>query len=290
LPFVAAKYRKDDFDDKTLFLILWVALPVLFFSLSQSKLPHYILPIFPPLAVLTAALLVRHYQASASRVQSTLSLIWGAVALLALYFIIGAIWPAILPYPIRGAVGSLAAMPWTYAVGIIVLLLFLLSWRQSNPTPSQSWCYLAQFSIMALFLIFGVQLMLAVSSVRSAKGLAERALSVITPTTQLVFYDTYLAGMPYYLRTEKPIWMVTHNRKRKTFLGNYYVLTDREEPITRWGKALLDFDEFRQRWRSAQQPMVIFLKEKNRQRLEQEVGVAVKSVGAFDEYIVLHKP
>jgi hypothetical protein len=36
--------------------------------------------------------------------------------------------------------------------------------------------------------------------------------------------------------------------------------------------------------------MVIFLKEKNQTRLEQEVGAAVKRVGAFDEYIVLHKP
>jgi hypothetical protein len=143
---------------------------------------------------------------------------------------------------------------------------------------------------MVLFLIFAVQLMIAISSVRSAKGLAEKAVSVITPTTQLVFYETYLAGMPYYLRSEKPIWMVTHSRKRKTFLGNYYALANRDEPVTRWGEALLDYDQFSQRWRSVQQPMVIFLKEKNQFRLEQEVGAAAKRVGAFDDYIVLHKP
>jgi 4-amino-4-deoxy-L-arabinose transferase-like glycosyltransferase len=36
----------------TLFLSLWVLVVLAFFSLSQSKLPLYILPLFPPLAVL----------------------------------------------------------------------------------------------------------------------------------------------------------------------------------------------------------------------------------------------
>ncbi len=37
-----------------LFLWLWVAVPILFFSLGESKLPGYILPVFPALSVLTA--------------------------------------------------------------------------------------------------------------------------------------------------------------------------------------------------------------------------------------------
>jgi 4-amino-4-deoxy-L-arabinose transferase-like glycosyltransferase len=37
------------------FLLLWIAIPVVFFSISRSKLPGYILPAIPPVAVLTAA-------------------------------------------------------------------------------------------------------------------------------------------------------------------------------------------------------------------------------------------
>ena len=37
-----------------LFLWLWVAVPLLFFSLSDSKLAGYVLPFFPPLAVIVA--------------------------------------------------------------------------------------------------------------------------------------------------------------------------------------------------------------------------------------------
>ena len=40
-------------DDKNVFLILWAILPLLFFSLSNSKLPHYVLPMYPALAILT---------------------------------------------------------------------------------------------------------------------------------------------------------------------------------------------------------------------------------------------
>ena len=41
------------------FLVLWAAFPVIFFSFSGSKLPGYILPSIPPLAILTGDFLFR---------------------------------------------------------------------------------------------------------------------------------------------------------------------------------------------------------------------------------------
>jgi 4-amino-4-deoxy-L-arabinose transferase-like glycosyltransferase len=41
-------------DRYTLFLLLWAVLPVIFFSLSQSKLPGYILPVIPAWTLLAA--------------------------------------------------------------------------------------------------------------------------------------------------------------------------------------------------------------------------------------------
>jgi 4-amino-4-deoxy-L-arabinose transferase-like glycosyltransferase len=52
-------------DDRTLidsfpeFLVIWTVLPILFFSLSQSKLPGYILPAIAPCTILTADFLQR---------------------------------------------------------------------------------------------------------------------------------------------------------------------------------------------------------------------------------------
>lgn len=41
------------------FLVLWALIPILFFSCSQSKLPGYILPSIPPIAILTGDYLFR---------------------------------------------------------------------------------------------------------------------------------------------------------------------------------------------------------------------------------------
>ncbi len=49
----AAIKRSLSFDKRIkLFLLLWIIVPLVFFSLSRSKLPGYILPVYPALAVL----------------------------------------------------------------------------------------------------------------------------------------------------------------------------------------------------------------------------------------------
>jgi hypothetical protein len=49
------------------FLVLWACLPIIFFSFSQSKLPGYILPSIPPLAILTGDYLFRSRRPGLSR-------------------------------------------------------------------------------------------------------------------------------------------------------------------------------------------------------------------------------
>jgi 4-amino-4-deoxy-L-arabinose transferase-like glycosyltransferase len=44
------------------FLVIWALIPILFFSLSQSKLPGYILPSLPPITILTGDYLFRRRQ------------------------------------------------------------------------------------------------------------------------------------------------------------------------------------------------------------------------------------
>ncbi len=41
-------------NQKYLFLVIWIVVVFLFFSLSKTKLPHYILPLFPPSSILIA--------------------------------------------------------------------------------------------------------------------------------------------------------------------------------------------------------------------------------------------
>jgi 4-amino-4-deoxy-L-arabinose transferase-like glycosyltransferase len=49
------------------FLVLWTLFPIVFFSFSQSKLPGYILPSIPPIAILTGDFLFRRRQMGLNR-------------------------------------------------------------------------------------------------------------------------------------------------------------------------------------------------------------------------------
>jgi 4-amino-4-deoxy-L-arabinose transferase-like glycosyltransferase len=49
------------------FLVIWALIPIVFFSFSQSKLPGYILPSIPPIAILTGDYLFRRRKPGLSR-------------------------------------------------------------------------------------------------------------------------------------------------------------------------------------------------------------------------------
>jgi len=68
-------YKTDGFEQ---FLMLWILVPLVFFSISRSKLPGYILPAIPPAALLTACYLQQHEKID--RIKLILhSLVCGAV-------------------------------------------------------------------------------------------------------------------------------------------------------------------------------------------------------------------
>lgn len=76
-------------DDPGLLLALWVALPLVVFCLSRSRLPLYVLPLFVPLALLAA----RQRQQEARTTPRAAGIVaWGAL-LLALK-LAGAYWPS----------------------------------------------------------------------------------------------------------------------------------------------------------------------------------------------------
>lgn len=75
----------------TLFLLLWPVIIILFFSLSSSKLIPYILPTFPPLALLVASRITAHwhtrkpdYLTAQATLATTLIVVGAALAILPL--------------------------------------------------------------------------------------------------------------------------------------------------------------------------------------------------------------
>jgi hypothetical protein len=53
---------------------------------------------------------------------------------------------------------------------------------------------------------------------------------------------------------------------------------------------MLDFEEFREKWKTVDAPLLIVAKDKNLSRLEEQVGAAPRKLASIDEYVVLAKP
>jgi 4-amino-4-deoxy-L-arabinose transferase-like glycosyltransferase len=105
-------------------LILWTAVPVLFYTLSVGQQPRYILPVLPPLAVLVARTLVRRLETShaAGRRDPGVAgaITASALAFLALAYLLFRARPLLFALsPLAGQVGTAV---------IVVAAVGLLGW------------------------------------------------------------------------------------------------------------------------------------------------------------------
>jgi 4-amino-4-deoxy-L-arabinose transferase-like glycosyltransferase len=287
LPFVVKDQRTRPVEDKNFFLILWVVLPFIFFSASEAKLPHYILPIFAPLSILTAQSVVRRLADSTSSTKWLLYTPWIVQIAVVLYFILGIAWPLILAPHIRQSVGKITGSLW--AIGLLLFLIyaafFYADARVHQRGPRS--IFFAHALGALLFVILIGRIMAATSAERSAKLVVEKAERWVNGSVQVVFFDTYLTGTLFYLRAARPVWIVTHANKKNTVLGNYYVVNNLERPETPWGKALYTFEEFRDIWAESNRPMVIIVKDKNIARMKRQIGATPTELARVDEYVLM---
>ena len=227
------------------------------------------------------------FQNRGYNVKRPLAFFWVLQSLNILYLGLGLIWPAILPAQIRD---SLAPMAWSIAGYAIICLAILiaLGWgKAAKFWQSQSTVFAVHAIGAFFFLILLAQIMVAISRDRSAEEIARAVAGRADAETQVVLYDTYLTGMPFYLRAQTPVWVVTHANKKKTVLGNFYVATNRAWPDTRWGKALFDLVEFREVWEKNDRPLLIIVKQKNIPRMEKEIGASPRRLTTIDEYVLM---
>ena len=287
LPWMIKNLWRRSWDDKTLYLVIWVCVPLLFFSASNSKLPHYILPIFPAAAILAGATVVSLCEKSAAKLRIALSLVWVVQTANGLYLLFGSFYPRILAHQISDPFIGMAEMLWVYAIGSLLILGYMATRSIHDARVRPSLIYLAQLVGLGVFLVFFTQMMVSISPDRSAKTTALAALAQLRTGAQVVFFETYMSGMPFYLHSERPIWLITHDNKKRTFLGNYHVIGKRQDPLTPWGKAIFNLDDFREQWKTRKQPLLVIVKEKNFDRLVETVGEALNPVATIDEYFLV---
>lgn len=195
-------------DGSTAFLVLWVTLPTLFFSLAEPLRLQYLLPVMPAVALLLGA-------AAARRAVTPGALRAGAVPLLVLGVAVGAagtgVWPALDRVdsslePTARATGV--------ALGILLLAAPGVSLVLARRRPRIAGTALVLPGLLFPLVVF--PLLVQVAEARSSQDLAG-AIEEACPGAPVVGIEFLPASLPFYLG--RPVGLAS--RTGKPFQSNY---------------------------------------------------------------------
>ena len=241
--------------DPLLFLGLWALVVLVFFSASGSKLPSYILPMFPPLALLIGRWLAA---LDARRV---------LVAQCALLAVAGLALALLAP---RLAAGYASYVPWLLAAGIWLVVTSLAAWRRST-AACVGLLALGGFGATQIALI-GHRTLSAEFSVAPTVA----ALPAPPPASARVFtVEAYDHTIPWSLR--RTVTMVGY----KDELG---------QPV-RWEpqKFIADLPGFARAWSAAPEAYAIFA-ARDFERLRAELALPMQVAARGPRYVIVRKP
>lgn len=173
-----------------LFLILWIVVPLAFFTLSQSKRPQYVLPLVPAIALLVGVLwTARPDRLPGVRAAAMFLGVLGITLLLGR----GRISDIVAATPLIAA-----TIPGTaIGLGIACLVATVGTWFGAK----RAGLALASLCVpMAAIPLVSRSLMDEVGRERSARDLAVAIEQVITPETEVVGIHAFPLSLPFYLR------------------------------------------------------------------------------------------
>lgn len=225
---------QGQFDVRRL-LWAWCIFVLVFFSLSGSKLAPYILPMLPPLALLTAA------RASSGGIKGLDATAW--ILLLGAFLLLA--YTQAAPYFVADPIARTVAYetrPTSIAIALIAALAALFYRRAArNKQTVRSIVSLATGWFLGLALLFAT--VGHDSSLRSGRDLAATIPADLAAQAPIFSVQTYDQSLPFYLQ-------------RTMILVDYRGELDYGQQRTP-DKAIADMRAFEQRWLSATQAVAI---------------------------------
>jgi 4-amino-4-deoxy-L-arabinose transferase-like glycosyltransferase len=177
-----------------LFLLLWSVVVFAFFTAAVSKLPPYVLPVFPALALLLARFWAQQLAEPARGSGKLTALAMSPFGAL----VSGALVYGFFRPPVGLTEKYGIAVPLVYAVfaTMAVLLLFstVLLWRRQF-AASFAALATASTSLVLFFVIFVAP---SVDPIRSTKGLAATMDELLPPEQRICFYKTLKDSTLFY--------------------------------------------------------------------------------------------
>jgi len=261
--------RVNDRARDALLLGCWMVGPLVFFTLNQSKLPQYVLPLMPAFALAAARHLSRETPATGWRAYV------GSAAVLAagLLFL-----PALLPARIPLTAAERASIPGVGLALAAVLagaatVVAFGAWRRQRTLVAAGYAA----AVIALPLVT-TPLMRAVGDDRSAAALADS----VRGKGAVLAIAVYPPSLPFYLRSQ--IQVATANARELTsnFIADY---ADRYRAVP--GSPLLPADAWRARLATCPEPTVFVTRAGDR---DARAGLATLRLLFLDGHYAAYGP
>lgn len=210
-----------------LLLACWAGLYVGFFSLSRTKLPSYVLPAYPALALLTAAFLDRWIASPALIGRGWMRLAFGSIAAGGIGILIGLPIAALIVLPGEAVLGLCGVAP---IVGAIV------AWHWMERQQLQR----AVIAVAVTAVVFATSMFglatVRVSSHQNSASIVQRAKEAGDTDAKLAMFGHNSPSLVYYAggRVE-PLWTVEQVGQffRDTRLPMLVTRADRYEELKR---------------------------------------------------------
>ncbi|QLG87286.1 glycosyltransferase family 39 protein [Chitinibacter bivalviorum] len=182
------------------FVLIWCVFIFAFFSKSGSKLPSYILPMFPAMALLLAPYLAR---SSTNSIKKHLYL---PIAIWALILVAS---PFVHHWSSENSPREVLIHFAWYLAGAATLFLMgaAIAWRMLSQGKNE-------FAVMAIAMatVLGIGIASAghnsYGQLKSSSGVVEQVKKYITPDMQIYSVATYEQTFPYYL--QRPVTLVQY--------------------------------------------------------------------------------
>lgn len=254
-----------------LILAIWVVVITTFFSVSRSKLPGYILPVFPALALLLGTVLARLEQ------RRLLIFLWGTFALSVVAVLLTAYVTGAAPTEVSRA--AYRRFGFWAGVGIAViatgtLLAALIARRSDGSAPTGNLALVA-FAVSAHV---GLQTMQlghdALRGRMSSYDLAAAVNQCIDRSQPFYSIDTLDHTLSFYVK--KTMTMVVYRDELEFGLTS--------EPHL-W---IPSIEEFRERWTSDRHPMAVMPEDTFRGL--RRSGLPMEVVARNEKRLVVQKP
>jgi len=288
---VAAWQKRKRWSRADRLLIVWAIVVVCFFSISQSKLPGYILTAVMALGILTARIFAMALDNGAGRAARV---VWRGTIPLLLLSALAALFLGVIAFNPDILKSRLASkqeifdlfiptfLPIALSFGIVALLSAVAFWTRNTRL-----IFAAFISFPLLLLTVNFDLLALYAQTRSARSLAENIPAALPPATELVCLECLPHGLPFYLK--RLVTVLTRDGKELT--SNYVIFTlNSGKP---WPEGVVPVAQWHQWLANRTHPVYLLAKKDHLAQLKEialERGVEVVDLGSNYWAILLPAP